>query len=166
MKLNGAYLATWLVIGSALPAQPQVQAGPEPLSGNSSGYAGQAPLFQIPNFIGDRRVDDLYYYLHPVEREQWDVYIRRLQAAAGRIVNMQPLRQSPTPDRPNNAAANLMTGLTAPGTFQGHIQDSQSMNGAGPQAQCAQQQASCSPVTAEVRGEMIPLTGVPGLIDP
>jgi hypothetical protein len=59
--------------------------------------ANGAPIFTLPNFRGDARVDDLYIYMHEPSRPPWDEYRQRLHDAARRIENQQPLQESPSP---------------------------------------------------------------------
>lgn len=77
--------------------------------GNSTSSGGGASLFYLPNFIGDRRVDDLYVYMHETEKPPWDTYRNYVHGLAGQTVNLQPLRRSPDASTANNnAAANSM----------------------------------------------------------
>lgn len=82
---------------------------PQASSGNTS--SGRAPLFRLPNFIGDRRVDDLYVYMHETPKQSWDTYRKYVSGLSGQLVNLQPTRQSPSPAniQNTNSAANMIT---------------------------------------------------------
>lgn len=124
-RLARIFLCQILTAVSLAPGAMAQEAGPVPLSagvstttfvgggGNSASSGGSAGLFRIPNFVGDERVSDLYYFMHPFDHPQWDVYQERLRAAARRIENMQPLQNSPTPDQANGSPGNVMSGYGA-----------------------------------------------------
>lgn len=148
----------------ASEASAQQFSGPMPLQGGVSqtmtggdGYSNNtntsgAPMFQIPNFTGDRRVADLYYYMHPVEREQWDVYQKRLREAAGRLVNLQPTQHSPTAADANGSPGNVMTGIQTAALAAGSVMNNQG----SAEIDAAQNSTAGSAVTTSVRGEVIP----------
>lgn len=162
----------WATLCSAIvsvaPAHAQSFSGPEQYSTNTGGGGGSssgAPLFRIPNFIGDRRVDDLYGYMHPVEHESWDTYRKRLEEAARRIANQQPTQLSPTPDNANGSPGSVMSGYgNAAGAFASTM--SSGMQGTSGGAYSGYSTgAGAQGVSTSVSGQVLGPGQVPGLVE-
>lgn len=152
------------LLGSALLCVSQARAqsfsGPEQTS-TSSGSGG-APIFRLPNFVGDRRSDDLYYFMHPVEQEPWDTYRKRLEEAARRIANQQPTQLSPTPENANGSPGNVMSGYgNAASQFASSMSSGMQGTSGGAYDPNAATNTQAQSVSTNVSGQVL----VPGLVE-
>jgi hypothetical protein len=127
LLIGGIFSATFFVVPAVHAQQVHGSSAGDNGTGTSTspggnGGGGGAPLFRLPNFIGDRRCDDLYVYMHETEKPPWDTYRNYVRGLAGQTVNLQPWRRSPDASTAgNSAAANSM--IMSAGSAAGQMMD-------------------------------------------
>ena len=150
----------WVVALLVLPLDPAL--AQQSASGSSSG----APVFSIQNFQGDARSGDLYDYMHQQPHPQWDQYRRRLQDAAGKVVNTQPLRQTPSPENVAGTSSQSITNTNAVVQSASSALPVVSATNSTGQAQPLGPMPTQPNVTTNVQGTVLtPNVSVPGLVD-
>lgn len=111
---------------SASVCTPSASAQQASASSQTNTGGGGAPLFRLPNFIGDRRVDDLYVYMHPTQKPSWDTYRKYVESINAPTVTLQPLRRSPDPSTATNTGTIGTTLQAAAGSAVGSLTGSNS----------------------------------------
>ncbi len=80
-----------------------------PCSTSSDSY-----LFTLPNFQGDTREQDLYYYLHPYNYQAWDTYRNLMYDYAANARQQMRHGWPPPPYSVYDYAGNIATGTGLP----------------------------------------------------
>lgn len=82
--------------------------------GDPGDTASDGYLFSIPNFEGDTREQDLYYYMHPYAYAPWDTYRQLLYSYAANARQQMSQGWPPPPYSVYNYAGSIATGTGMP----------------------------------------------------